>query len=330
MARFHRLRRTLQALVFASLPASASISATGCCGGYQDPTESQQLFIEPDGVAYGALVKECRNDDLACTALCEKVLQDQGVISYPGEVYFTECRLIEDNATTAVHMTYAWPDGCVGGRRPQGLAACAAGARRAESSAVGAWLSHMAFLEAAAVPAFVRTADQLERLGAPGALVERALASAEDEVKHTLIMAALARAHGVSPRAPALAPSEALDVFALCLENAVEGCVRETFGAVVATWQAHMAQDPRIRAAMREIAPDETAHAELSADIHDWAMAQLDPAQRALVRERMHRAVAELRASVAEPVAPELIRLAGLPGPAESLALIARLESALW
>ena len=48
---------------------------------------------------------------------------------------------------------------------------------------------------------------------------------------------------------------------AIAIENAVEGCVRESFGALLATWQAKTAGDARVRAAMKRIARDETRHA---------------------------------------------------------------------
>jgi len=53
----------------------------------------------------------------------------------------------------------------------------------------------------------------------------------------------------------------------VALENAVEGCVRETYGALIATRQAEAASDPVVRRAMRKIAADETAHAALSWDV---------------------------------------------------------------
>ena len=60
------------------------------------------------------------------------------------------------------------------------------------------------------------------------------------------------------PRVEAL-PTRALGVVAI--ENAVEGCVRETFGALIASWQAEHARDPGIKRLMRSIARDETRHA---------------------------------------------------------------------
>jgi hypothetical protein len=50
----------------------------------------------------------------------------------------------------------------------------------------------------------------------------------------------------------------------MLLDNAVEGCVRETFGAAVGLWQAKQAGDAKVAKAMRQIAPDELIGARLS------------------------------------------------------------------
>jgi hypothetical protein len=55
----------------------------------------------------------------------------------------------------------------------------------------------------------------------------------------------------------------------VAVENAVEGCVRETFGVAVAMIRAERAGDKQVRRAMRSIARDEMQHAELS-----WAVAR--------------------------------------------------------
>jgi hypothetical protein len=62
----------------------------------------------------------------------------------------------------------------------------------------------------------------------------------------------------VAPAPPARSLEE------LAVENAVEGCVRETYGALTAIWQARTAKDPSVAAAVRRIARDETRHAALS------------------------------------------------------------------
>ncbi len=71
-------------------------------------------------------------------------------------------------------------------------------------------------------------------------------------------------------RRPALRSLEALAV-----ENAVEGCVRETMGALFAMHQAASAADPHVRATMVSIAPDETRHAALGWAVAEWALDSL-------------------------------------------------------
>lgn len=333
MSRFPRLsrslRHSLQALVLATLPLTASATMTGCCAGYEDPKESRVVVVDPDGSEYGDLVKDCFDNDAQCRVLCEKILENEG-LAWPGDVQFEECRIIE-SAQTEVHMTYTWPEGCVSGRRPAGLEACPAHPAR---TAVGAWIRQTAYLEAASVPAFVTVARELEQFGAPAQLVERALTAAGDEVRHARMMVALAGRYGVELSPPRLAVPTPRSLLELCIDNVTEGCVRETFGALVATWQAHLAGDPVIRALMEIIAAEETEHAQLSADIHEWAISVLhddgDDDGLQAVRVARASALAELIASAeqraAEPVAPELVALAGLPDRAQALALLARLQ----
>jgi hypothetical protein len=63
----------------------------------------------------------------------------------------------------------------------------------------------------------------------------------------------------------------------LALENAVEGCVHETFAAARAAWQASYASDPSVRSLSAVLAADEAAHADLAADVHAWACSVLPP-----------------------------------------------------
>jgi hypothetical protein len=96
------------------------------------------------------------------------------------------------------------------------------------------------------------------------------------------------------------------------LENAVEGCVRECFGALVATRQASSARDPRVARAMARIAVDETRHAALAWEIARWLGPRLEASERERVTRAMRGAIASLRCEVAatpSDVATEL----GLP-----------------
>jgi hypothetical protein len=122
--------------------------------------------------------------------------------------------------------------------------------------------------------------------------------------------------------------NRALDVIAI--ENAVEGCVRETFGALVTSYQAAHACDPEIARLMASIARDETRHAALSWAVARWARRRLGPEAQARIEARCRSAMAALRREAEACVAEELVTCAGLPNAEQQRALLDALEPALW
>ena len=217
--------------------------------------------------------------------------------------------------------------GSVCGRGTEGLDAVAA---RSGQDFVAGHFASAAQLEAASVVAFRRLARELSAHGAPARLVARANASADDEVRHARIMGGLARAHGGRPTA---LPSITLPVRsfeAVAIENAVEGCVLETFGALVASWQALTAGTPRVRRAMRAIAADERRHAELAWAVSRWAEPRLPATTRRRLRAAVGRAVVELRHAVAAEPPAVLVRVAGLPPAAAARTLFGEAQRRLW
>lgn len=199
------------------------------------------------------------------------------------------------------------------GRRPEALALVG----DAPGDDVGGELAAMAELEAASVPAFERLARELVAHGAPAALVARARAAARDEIRHARAMTALATRHGATPRAIAIGELPIRSLEAIAIENAVEGCVREAYGALVATFQAERAA-PALRRVFRSIARDERRHAALSEAVAAWLDAALSPAGRAAVALARSAARAELRASLASAPACEPL---GVPGGEVAVAL---------
>ncbi|MFP2900391.1 ferritin-like domain-containing protein [Corallococcus sp. 4LFB] len=218
------------------------------------------------------------------------------------------------------------PD-CTVGRRPVGLQRGRAGDC---ADARGGYFANAARLEAAAIHAFLRLREELALHGASSELQDAALASAADEVRHTEVTLRLAQRFGATPVPPAVTDLPLRPWSEVLLDNTVEGCVRETYGALVAHHQALHAKDPEIREAMARIAEDETRHAGLSWDIDAWAMPHLSAEQRASLQEARRQAVAVLRAEVAAPLAPELTADAGLPSPEVAAALLDSLEQELW
>lgn len=205
------------------------------------------------------------------------------------------------------------------GRRPDGFVASGVGAGAGER---GAYFASIAELEAAAVVAFRRLARDLRALGAPQELLDRVRTAIRDEVRHTRATRALALRDGVRPATPRLSPYQSRDLLDVAIENAREGCVRETFAALVACRQAAEATDGRIRATMRAIADEETSHAALSWDIAAWLEARLDEEGRDAVRRAREDAIAELARELRCPVGSALEQTAGLPRPAEALAML--------
>jgi hypothetical protein len=237
------------------------------------------------------------------------------------------------------------------GRRPAGLAEAVA-PDPVDGCAIGRYWARMAHLEAASVPAFARLGRELVAHGAPAALRRAAERARRDEVRHARLTARLARAHGVAPPAVALAAQEPRSLEAMARENAVEGCVRETFGALVAAWQARAAADPGVRRAMAKIARDERRHAELAWAVDRWAARRLGATARRRVaaarreaalalaatdptpatgseRSATNEAVADELGAAAGETAP-LMRQLGLPDAAQTRRLWASVAGDLW
>jgi hypothetical protein len=221
---------------------------------------------------------------------------------------------------------HAARDACTG-RRPAGLHSHS---RDRGQSKLGDYLAHCAHLEGASVFAFERLACELNAHGAPLELVDEAISARGDEVRHTLAIGQLARMLGGEPVTPAIAslPLRTLEVIAR--ENAVEGCVRETYGALLGGYQAEHAHNAMLRAALAEIAEDELRHAAFAHRVQRWIMSRLDQGARQRVRHAQQRAVFELAAEAAVASDPELRLTAGLPSPAMARVLIDELSRALW
>ncbi len=109
-------------------------------------------------------------------------------------------------------------------------------------------------------------------------------------------------------------------LLAIALENAVEGCVRETWGALLAAYQAEHAEGS-LRGMFRVIARDEAQHALLGHRVAEWAERSLPATERAQVASARAQAVEALFASLAVEPAPEFVRVAGVPRSAQALAM---------
>ncbi len=164
-------------------------------------------------------------------------------------------------------------------------------------------------LEAAAAIAFDRMADQLTLLGAPADLIADCRTAADEERVHARLQTDLAAAHGLMPARVDVDPFRPVSLYAFALDNRLEGCVRETFGAMTGRWQADRLPAGPIRDVWQQICADEEGHAALSWRIAAWAEARLSDDERA----ELDRQAAALLATLADghdapeglPVVPE-------------------------
>jgi hypothetical protein len=324
-----RMRPTFRATLLELVVAAAAATTLPACpmvGSCPDNESGNVDLYEPLDPELQTLVDRCRAaggwDLTECAPMCKELIERQTGAAPWDEL--SVCELYElDGAPSAQAVWTIGPE-CIGGRRPDGY--CAGDRAR---DTVGGFLAEQARLEAASVRAFLELANALQHHRAPRVLVEACRHAAADEIVHAVLAARLARRHGVVAALVEDAPASAVPTLeALATANAVEGCVRETWGAVVATWQARTANDPAIRRAMARIAPDETRHAVLSRAIDRWARRRLDDAAVARLDHARAGAIAELEAHVREGAVPgDLERTAGLPAGATAAALLDQMSA---
>lgn len=209
------------------------------------------------------------------------------------------------------------------GRRPDGLLV-AQGERGGNQ--LGAYFAQMAELELASIAAFAALERQLAAHGAPLPLLLRCRRARADEIGHARSVAELARRFGARPNAVRVAPQYLPSLRQLALENAREGCVRELYGAAVATWQSVHAREPQVREVFSRIARDESEHAALALDLSAWLGQHLSEAEREEVEAERQRAVEQLRAELLAAPDERTQAIAGVPSAARAAALL----TALW
>lgn len=295
--------------------------------------ELRAVVAPIDSLDEAAAMAMFSNRRLSCGGNNARTESDGYVLQYVGggcggpEVE-TLFKVHRDGTITEVEkneLSSGDPD-CIEGRRPAGYVV----ARRAWLASLPAHLAEIAHMEAAAVIAFAELRDELLAHGAPPMLVARVERARRDEVAHDAIMTELAEAHGAIPPRLEQRSTSPRSLLALALDNAEEGCVRETYGALVAAHQAMHASDPALRAAFARIAADEAEHAALSLDLRDWLSAKLSPHERALVAAAEASAWSVLEGECAA-VRPsfEVQRVAGMPSASVASALVRSLRRRL-
>ena len=284
-----------------------------------DPAVCDFFESLPCGLPPGSVTEGCYLLVSQCGTLCSHVptLNRKCAVA---ECLAVDASSVQMGVPVTLECATADPTCAPGvGRRPAGMERARGCASR---DAVGAALASMAHHEAASVFAFRRLGAELTAMGAPPVLVRGAARSARDEVRHARVMARLARKRGAKPARVAIRGGRSERTRGdFAVENAIEGCVRESFGALLATRQAASARDGSVARAREGIAKDETRHAALAWGIARWLSPRLSDEERACVAKATREALATLRAEVAAFPA-DVARELGLPTGEEALRLV--------
>jgi hypothetical protein len=273
---------------------------------------------------YDARLKEAL--DRPCLETCKER------ITWGDEIKSCTPGTADRTGRVGVHCEYSYtscPPACGSllgsGRRPDGYIA-----RGAPLGTLAELFARSAELEHVSVHAFRVLRRDLSRLGAPRSLLRSASRAARDERRHARRMRAHAYALGATASAPDVPREKERSLEAVATENAVEGCVRELYGALLATWAARHAANAEVRASMRRIARDETRHAALALEVRTWLDGRLDRAARRRVRAAQHQAIAAVVSDAAEWPAPALLAAGMLPPPDVARSLAEQLQRAVW
>src|SRR5262249_22730562 len=135
---------------------------------------------------------------------------------------------------------------------------------------------------------------------------------------------------GSEPPPVRLGDATARSLLAIALENAREGCVRETWGAACAVVQSLRASDPRVRETMCMVARDELSHAALSWDMARWLESRLTAAERAQVEAERAHAVAELEEELEQAPPVAWRATLGLPSRDEARTILRGMRAEVW
>lgn len=253
--------------------------------------------------------------------ICTMVCESQGAL---GELVSCSIEAPDPDGTVTVDCVFPLicegrRHACVRSRGGQGI-----------DARVTLWLARAAHDEAASVYAFVALGCELAAHGAPRELLEAIDAAALDEVRHAEAVSELARRHGADIPALEIVETPIRDLLAIAVENAVEGCVGETWAALSAAHQGRFAADPEVRALYAAIAADEIRHAELAWAIDAWLMGQLGPASRAMVATARRTAARRLTGVLEDSQEDAGLAALGVPARRVAQRLVAGLDAALW
>jgi hypothetical protein len=195
---------------------------------------------------------------------------------------------------------------------------------------VGEFFAHLAYLEEAAVTAFEYLVKELEAYNAPTELVQIAKDGITEEIEHAKLMQQLALRYGGTLKPVEVEPFALRSLADIAIDNAKEGCIRETFGSLFAMWQSMTSEDEAVKVTMERIAHEESRHGALSWGIDSWIQPLLTEEQRTQCTQARQEAVAQLQSEILQEPSESMQRFAGVPTAAQAQQLYDLLQRETW
>lgn len=180
------------------------------------------------------------------------------------------------------------------------------------------WFVQATQAEMASVGAFLLLRAELRSHNAPEELLQRCLLAAKEEVEHAHLLGQVCQEMGweiPAPQIGSLEEQSQRSLFALAVENMVEGCVNESYSALQAFHQGMVLENPKLRDIFRQIAKDETEHAQLARDIHSWLETKLTEEEKSKVQEARIKAEKDLLSYHLQAEKNPVLEKLGLPNP---------------
>lgn len=351
-----QLRHILRNAVLLVLPATTQI---GCVSEPvivdppkpTDPCRAPAVRSPAHATVHERIYTNGSNTTLSaaeCIKLCQQLVKKQYSYEWSTLVGIenfkvTQCTTQFDPKTydttlqcsadfTEVNAAYTGAPGCynpprpVVGRMPVGLYIHP----HVAANQLGDYFADMAAMETAAITAFRYLVLELTAYQAPTTLIRLAQAAIEEETRHAQMAGLLSQACGTAVPMVEVPDFQLRTLFEIALENAVEGCVNETFAAACGLWQHQQAGFEVFRQVIGHIAEEEVGHAALSWAIHEWAMPQLTPEQQDYIRQAQREAVDTLAQKFLREETPLVRYAVGLPQQADAANLFQQLRSQLW
>lgn len=159
---------------------------------------------------------------------------------------------------------------------------------------IGVYFAKSAHEQAAAVFSYIALATQLRSFGAPTNLIEQCQSAAKDNILHAKIMQELSEMEGVFVPSFHYVPTSQ-SILEVAMQNAVDGCIYETWAALLANWQStHLPSDPELQTVYEQIGKNKAMHGQLAWDLHFWFLSKLRTREKKQLSRAQSKAIAQL------------------------------------